>query len=228
MARQSIARDLAEESELLYDVQEFDINIDSREIWLASQPDEANEEAGVDYRMAHRFEKNLRFLTHQQFSRKKEPILVHMHTAGGIWEDGMAIYDAIKACTETPITILVYGHAESMSSIILQAADYRVMMPNSIFMIHYGYMTIDSSTTSAESRLENIKRLNELTLDIYYDRCKEGEFFKNKKEGFIKKYLDRQIKDKEDWYLFAKDAVNYGLADAVLGDKGYENIKALT
>ena len=46
----------------------------------------------------------------------------------------MAIFDAIKIC-RSHVTILVYGQAESMSSIILQAADKRIMMPNSTLYV---------------------------------------------------------------------------------------------
>ena len=45
-----------------------------------------------------------------------------MHSVGGNWNDGMAIFDAIELC-QSYVTIIVYGQAESMSSIILQAAD---------------------------------------------------------------------------------------------------------
>ena len=47
------------------------------------------------------------------------------------------IDDAIKICNSY-ITMVSYGQAESMSSIILQAADKRIMMPNAHFMCHYG------------------------------------------------------------------------------------------
>ena len=48
----------------------------------------------------------------------------------------MAIYDAIQAC-KSYVTI-GYGQAESMSGIILQAADNRLMSPHSHFMAHFG------------------------------------------------------------------------------------------
>ena len=60
-----------------------------------------------------------------------------MNSIGGEWSDGMAIYDAISL-SKCYVTIIVYGQAESMSSIILQAADEKIITPNSYFMIHYG------------------------------------------------------------------------------------------
>ena len=60
-----------------------------------------------------------------------------MHSVGGEWSDGMAIYDAISM-SRSYITIIAYGQAESMSSIIFQAADRRLITPNTYFMSHYG------------------------------------------------------------------------------------------
>ena len=85
------------------------------------------------YRMATTFIKNIRLLD----QIKNEPIIIHMDSLGGNWGDGMAIYDAIKI-SRSHVTILVYGQAESMSSIILQAANKRITMPNAYFMCHYG------------------------------------------------------------------------------------------
>ena len=66
-----------------------------------------------------------------------KPITVIMNNPGGDEYHGMAIYDAIKSC-KNHVTIVVFGMAMSMGSIILQAADKRVMSANSRVMIHYG------------------------------------------------------------------------------------------
>jgi len=74
-------------------------------------------EPGVEYTMANRFIKNMNILM-----RKKnvEVIFIHMKTCGGDWGEGMAIYNMIKACP-TPVIILNYTHARSMSSIIFSS-----------------------------------------------------------------------------------------------------------
>ena len=78
-------------SELIHDVHNFSINVESREIFLNSHIADCEEEAGVDWRMATKFNKNIRLLT--SGPRAENPILIHMHTVGGNWEDGLAIYD---------------------------------------------------------------------------------------------------------------------------------------
>ena len=115
----------------------FDLNVDTdtRTIYMGSAGYTYDEgETGVDHFMAEYLIKGM----HSLESKNKKPILIIMNNPGGDWYHGMAIYDAIKS-SPCECTIKVYGHAMSMGSIILQAADNRIMMPNSRFMIHYGY-----------------------------------------------------------------------------------------
>ena len=220
-------RNISEKSELLNDLHDCNINPDTREIWLHSWVGGDKEEAGIDYRVATSFEKNFRFLTGPHNSKKDEPILIHMHVEGGVWEDGFAIYDTIQTCEHAAVTILAYGYAMSMSSIILQAADYRVMMPHSCFMMHYGHTSLDDNFISALSGAELEKKFVSIMLGIYAKRCKESKKLGKKSIKAIHTFLDKKIKEKQEWYLNARETVEYGLADAVLGDKGYENITAL-
>jgi len=101
----------------------------------------------------------------EQASPEKS-ITIMMNNPGGDWYHGMAIYDAITSST-CPVTIRVYGQAMSMGSIILQAADYRVMMPNSRFMIHYGYSGFSSHTKTSERWAEECKIINYDMENIY-------------------------------------------------------------
>jgi ATP-dependent protease ClpP protease subunit len=68
-------------------------------------------------------------------------------------------------------------------------------------------------------------------LDIYTKKCAKGNFFKNnnkyKTPVSIKNFIRKNIDRKGDWYMTAEEAVDYGFADAVLGQKGYENIECL-
>ena len=115
------------------DVHGYGLDVKNREIYLHGYIANTDEDPGVEYRMATSFYKNIRMLD----ALSRDPIIIHMHSIGGNWSDGMAIYDAITL-SRSYVTIVAYGQAESMSSIILQAADKRVMTPNSYFMLHYG------------------------------------------------------------------------------------------
>jgi len=221
MVETKIVRTRSEKSELIYDIHEFCINADTRELFLHSYIDDS-EESGVDYRMASRFEKNLRILT----ALNDNPILIHMHTIGGNWYDGMAIYDTIKG-NPLHITILAYANARSMSSIILQAADYRIMMPHTCFMIHEGSDGYDGTHRGFITHAEEAKLAAETMLNIYTEKCSNGEKLKGKTNRAIKTFLQSKMDKQQEWYLTARDSVKYGFADAVLGDEGCENIKKL-
>jgi ATP-dependent protease ClpP protease subunit len=210
-------KNLSHRHELVSIIQEYGINLEEKELFLHSSFDQ--EETGVDFRMATQFQKNMRMM-------KDKPVLIHMHTIGGIWHDGMAIYDTIKSHI-SHVTILCYGHVGSMSSIIPQAADHRVMMPNAEFMIHYGYCGYNQNYIGYISDAEQNKKYAELMLDIYTDKCSSGERFIDWTPRRIKNFLVKQMQKKQEVYLTAREAVEWGFADAVLGDEGYETIDSL-
>ncbi len=214
-------RTLQEKSQLISDIHDHSINYESREIYMHSAFQE--EEEGVDFRMCTKLVKNLNILFHMS---PTEPILIHQLTVGGDWNYGMAMYDAIKSCSSS-ITVLAYGHAGSMSSLIFQAADYRVLMPNCEFMIHEGQMGADGTTKGFLSVAEQLKKDNKTMIDIYLEKTKKGEKWKGKTDNWIRKQLQTKMDLKQEWYLNSRSAVEYGFADAVLGDENYENIEVL-
>jgi len=206
------------EPELLKDFHDYGANISTREIFLHNiYHSEDNQNPGVEYRMSNTFLKNLRALE----LKSDQPIIVHMQSIGGEWSDGMAIYDAIRMC-RSYVTVIVYAQASSMSSIILQAADYRVMTPNAHFMSHYGSSDINTDYLSAMNQANYERDICDTMFDIYASRCANGLFFyekygKKPSEKQVKQYLIRKLKS-GDWYLNAEDTVYYGFADAVLKD----------
>ena len=181
-------------SDTVSDVQSYGIDVKNREIYLHGYLSNTDEDPGVDYKMAATFYKNIRVL--DQIS--KEPILIHMHSIGGSWNDGMAIFDAIQLA-KSYVTIISYGQAESMSSIILQAADKRVMMPNSYFMCHFGSSGYSGNYLDVQKGAAFEKRITELMLDIYTQSCLNGKYFKEQynEPTFekVKNYLKRKFKD---------------------------------
>jgi ATP-dependent protease ClpP protease subunit len=215
-------RSPSQRSELVNDVYTAGINIDAREIFLHSYIDSTDEYDEIDFRSASTFIQNLRILTLD----KDEPILVHMITPGGDWNYGMAIYDAIDSCP-CRIIALVYSHAFSMASIILQAADVRIMMPNADFMIHEGAGKVENTCKGIISYAKKVNKENATMLSIYASVCKDGKAFAGKTENEIKTFLQNKIDAKQEWYLNASEAVKYGFADAILGDEDYKTIEKI-
>ena len=211
-------------SQLLHDMHTFCVNPHTREIFLHSYVDsETEEEPGVEYRTAITLEKNISLLNRLN----DKPIIIHMHSPGGDWNDGMAIYDAIK-CSKCHVTILAYAHASSMSSIILQAADLRLLLPNTEVLIHFGEISLNTTSIGAKSFMKVNQQNNSTMLEIYTSKCKDGQFFQNKTKAQIKQFLHTHMQRAQDWYLTSHEAVEYGFADYVIGGDKYPTIASCT
>lgn len=207
----------------LQDIHHSCIDIKSREVYLHSSFD-SDEENGVDFKSAIVFEKNIRYLN--QVSH--DPILVHMHLPGGVWEDCLAIYDTIQT-SPAKIYMLAYGKVESASSIIFQAPHLRVLMPNTHILIHYGSLSIENEHKAAMSSLQWSEKESEKMIDIFTEKCLKSPLAleKNWKKFIVKKHIMSQLANKSDWILNAEEAIYYGFADGVLGDRKFPTIDRL-
>jgi len=175
------------------------IHIPTRTIYMGQE---------TNHTMAESFVKNLHVLE----SINKEPIVIIMNNIGGDEYDGMAIFDAIKAC-ESHVTIKVSGNAMSMGSIILQAADERLMYPNAKFMIHYGSPVLVSSEMSTQNNyrwIEESKKFDKLMESIFMKKINEKlpEF----KLSQLRKLLEF------DTILSAEEALQYNFIDKIIGE----------
>lgn len=199
----------------------YNVDVENREIYLHAPLDNV-EESNLDYRCAVVFEKNLRHLNLLSL----EPILVHMHLPGGDWQDCLGMYDAIEA-SKAKVIILSYARAESCSSVLLQAGDLRILMPNTNMLIHYGSFSLDGEhSKAAASSIQWNERECDKMIEIFTDRCINSSIYKEKnwKRMMAKKHIMSQLASKCDWILTADQAVNYGFADGVLGSKKFPNI----
>lgn len=198
-------------------VHEYSIDLPENQIFLTGEdsiPDDDKNhlgEPGVEYRMANRFIKNLALAMK---ANPEKTLLIHMKTAGGSWTEGMAIYDAIKAYPY-PVVILSYTHARSMSSLILQAPDKRVLMPNSYFMFHDGTDGFEGTSKSFRSYAEFGKRNTKTMLGIYADSMFAKGLMKGVPPVKIHAWLRRRMDKTEEVYLTAQQAVDYGFADEI-------------
>lgn len=208
---------------------DYGLDIKSNQIFLMGEETysygtgEVIGEPGVEYTMANRFIRNMHILMRQS----EKPILINMKTCGGDWTEGMAIYNIIKACPNKTI-ILNYTHARSMSSLILQAADKRVMMPDSTFMFHGGTVGYEGTTKQFLTESEMVKKTNNRMLEIYINSMKKNGIYKNKPEKYIKSWLNKQMDRKEEVYLTAEEAIKFGFADDIFGQNGHYDWSMLT
>lgn len=212
---------------LISDIHTYYVNYHSREIYLHSaySSDENTGEPGVEYRMATTFVKNLHVLQNQAISS----VLVHMHSIGGEWTDGMAIFNAIRFAP-SPVTIVAYAQASSMTGVILQSADKRILAPDCEFMLHHGSISMSATSPAAKSAIDVNERQCRRMVEIFARRAvKSSKFFKDKNftEAKVKAFIQKKIETKTDWYLPAEEAVFYGFADGIFGAKGFETLERL-
>jgi ATP-dependent protease ClpP protease subunit len=205
----------------IYDVHNYNLDVENREIYLHSYLDGGSDENGVDYRSAIIFEKNLRILN----TISLDPILVHMHMPGGDWQDCLGIYDNIRN-SKSKVVIVAYAKVESSSTVLLQGADLRILSANTNFLIHYGSISLDNEHKAALSTVQWSEKESEKMIDIFAEKCINSSIFKEKnwKKMTAKKHIINQLATKRDWILTADEAVYYGFADGVLGSRKYPNI----
>ncbi len=133
-------------------------------------------------------------------------IYFYINTPGGSITAGMAVYDTMKLIS-SPITIIVTGMAASMGSILLSGAPKgrRLLYPHSRVLIHQplisGRMVGPATDINIQAQeMEKIRaELNQILADA------SGQPLEK-----INHDTDR------DFYLNAKEAIAYGLADRIV------------
>ncbi len=133
-------------------------------------------------------------------------ITFYINSPGGSITAGMAIFDTMKLIS-SPITVVVTGMAASMGSILLCGASKgrRLLFPHSRVLIHQplisGRMIGPASDINIQAKeMEKLRQeLNQILA------TSSGQ------------PLDRINKDTDrDFYLNAKEAIDYGLADKIV------------
>lgn len=186
----------------LSDFFDYNLYLKTRTIYSSSMSMVNDEESGTDFQMADNMIKCLHILDQSP----GEITIIH-NNPGGDWYHCLAIYDAIKLC-ENPTTIKVFGYGMSAGSVILQAADTRLVAPNARIMIHYGTGGgYGHSVDAVNWGEEHIKQMR-LLEDLYLERIKEK----------FPRFTRKKIKDllKNDTILTAQETVDLGLADEIL------------
>lgn len=134
-------------------------------------------------------------------------IEIKLMSEGGCVVSGLAIYNAIKSCTNN-VRIMCYGEVSSMATIILQAADERVMKPDSFLMLHVGSEQSGDMHPRAKEQWDKFMKALEVRMeDIYLAKIKE------KKKKFTRKQLQEMILF--DRIFTPKEACEHGLIDSI-------------
>ena len=156
----------------------------------------------VDDDMFEMLAKNLHAL-----DTKSGEITIKLMSEGGSVTVARGIYDLIRGCKNV-VRIQCYGEVASSATIILQAADRRIMAPNSKLMVHVGEEGAPRSKPRDMDRLVQEHRVDEKWMeDIYLKKIKE------KKPRYTRKNLKAMLE--YDTYLNPKQALELGLCDEI-------------
>jgi len=133
-------------------------------------------------------------------------ILFYINSPGGMVTAGMAIYDTMQFI-RPDVSTIVMGQACSMGSLLATAGakGKRLILPNARHMIHQPSGGARGQATDMLIQVEEILAMKKSLTQIYVDHNSADKTF------------DELSRDMErDFFMSARDAVAYGLADSVV------------
>lgn len=155
-------------------------------------------------------DKSARTVTEQllylEYMDPGKEITLYLNSPGGSITAGMAVYDTMKLVT-SEIRVVVVGLAASMGSVFLCGGTKgkRLLYPHSRVLIHQPLImgTMRGAAVDIHIQAQEMEKIREEMNQILADSSGQP--------------LDRIRKDTDrDFYLNAKEAIEYGLADAIV------------
>ena len=134
----------------------------------------------------------------------EKDINLYINSPGGSVTAGLAIYDTMQYL-KSDIQTICLGQAASMAALILAAgtAGKRFILPSARVLIHQPWGGAHGQARDIGIQSKEIIRLKKLTINYFAHHTGKD--------------ADRIAQDMErDFYLSAQDAVEYGVADAIL------------
>lgn len=134
-------------------------------------------------------------------------IMLYINSPGGSVTAGMAIYDTMQYI-KCDVSTLCVGMAASMGAFLLAAGakGKRFCLPNAEVMIHQPSGGAQGQATDIAIAAQHILRIKKRMNQILADNT-------GKDVSVIEKDVER------DFYLWAEDAVEYGLVDEIVNKK---------
>ena len=131
-------------------------------------------------------------------------ITFYINSPGGMVTSGMVIYDTMQMIS-SPVSTVCMGMAASMGSILLSggAKGKRYIFPHGEVMIHQPSGGGRGTSADLEIMAVQMQKTKEMGARILAENC--GQTYEK-----VMKDFDR------DYWMDAKESVDYGIVDAVL------------
>ena len=158
----------------------------------------------IDDVMASSITAQLLFLAAED---SEKDISLYINSPGGSITAGMAIYDTIRFIKPDVSTICI-GMAASMGAFLLAsgAKGKRYALPNSEIMIHQPLGGMQGQATDIKIQADHIVKIKERMNML---------LAKNTTQPYDKVCIDTE----RDNYMFASDALEYGIIDKIIETK---------
>lgn len=148
----------------------------------------------------------IRKLWYLSFIDSKTPIIIVINSPGGSVDDGMAMWDQIRALS-CPVYTVVTGMAASMGSVLSVAAGKgkRFATPNARIMIHQPSISgvVRGQASDLEIHAREILKTKARLVDLYVEATGQAR-------SIIEKAIDR------DHWMSAQEAMAFGLLDGIV------------
>jgi len=131
-----------------------------------------------------------------------EHIIIELSSGGGIAYDGLAFYSRIRLSSRS-FVIVAYGLVASAASIILMAADHRIMTKEAWFMVHEDSGGIEGEVHIMEKEIKHMRRMEE-----------QWNYILTKHTKVTKEVWARMNKDTT--YLNAQQCLSLGIVDKIV------------
>ena len=137
-----------------------------------------------------------------------QDIYLYINSPGGIVTSGLAIYDTMQYISPSVSTICI-GQAASMAAVLLAAGEKgkRFILPHARVLLHQVLGGVQGQASDIEIHAREILRVREDLNNILVSH--------------VGQTLEKIQDDTErDFFLTAKEALEYGLDDAIITKRG--------
>lgn len=138
------------------------------------------------------------------------PMNIAINSPGGNVTGGMHLFDqltsySIRGGGSHLVTMTVRGYAASMGAILVQAADLRVMGPESYLLVH----ELSAGTSGKIGDLKDDMKWYEKICD------RIAHIFVERSGGKIAAEVFRENWERKDWWLSSDEALELGFVDRI-------------
>lgn len=132
----------------------------------------------------------------------RKPIKIYLHSPGGYLTSTLTMIDAIKM-SKTPVYTIAIGEVYSGGFFTFLAGHKKYAYPHSSFLYHEGA----TANGGDANKFRNFAKFYETQLNQLKQIVLENS-------KITEEEYDKHIKD--DWWLTAEEAVEYGIADEII------------